>query len=169
MSCNNKLYLREDFKVLVDEDGPVHRYMISNYGRVFDTKNQQYVSHVLTGRPAYSYINYQTENKRKLRRVHNLLARTFIGTPKNKYETVDHIDNNPYNNTIDNLRWASKQTQCNNRRNNRYLIDEYGNKVFIKPYVQRYPEPENAYAWIMVRQDEKTIHQKPWCKNMKHS
>ena len=58
---------------------------------------------------------------------------------------------NPYNNTIDNLRWASKQTQCNNRRNNRYLIDEYGNKVLIKPYVQRYPEPENAYAWIMVR------------------
>ena len=137
--------------MLVDEDGPVPRYMISNYGRVFDTKNQQYVSHVLTGKPAYFYINYQTKSKRKLRRVHNLLARTFIGTPKNKHETVDHIDKNPYNNTLDNLRWASKQTQCNNRRNNRYLIDEYGNKVLIKQYVQKYPEPDNAYKWMMVR------------------
>ena len=31
------------------------------------------------------------------------------------------------------------------------MIDEYGNKVLIKPYVQKYSKPENAYSWMIVR------------------
>ena len=68
-------YLEEEFKILIDEGGEQTRYTISNYGRVFDTFKNTYVSQVLTGKPEYFYVNYyDNTGKRKLRRVHNLIA-----------------------------------------------------------------------------------------------
>ena len=46
-------YLKEEFKTLVDEEGLVKRYKISNYGRVFDTETNSFISQVLTGKPQY--------------------------------------------------------------------------------------------------------------------
>ena len=71
-------YLKEEFKTLIDEDGLVERYKISNYGRVFDTQANNFISQVLTGKPQYFYVNYNTLEKRKLRRFHNLMARAFL-------------------------------------------------------------------------------------------
>ena len=45
--------------------------------------------------------------------VHRLLAITYIENPENKKE-IDHIDGNPSNNSLNNLRWAIHKENLNN-------------------------------------------------------
>ena len=49
----------------------------------------------------------------KIYYVHRLLAITYIENPENKKE-IDHIDGNPSNNSLDNLRWATHKENLNN-------------------------------------------------------
>lgn len=44
--------------------------------------------------------------------VHRLVARLFIPNPMNK-PCVNHIDNNPSNNSVKNLEWVTKQENTN--------------------------------------------------------
>ena len=49
----------------------------------------------------------------KIYYIHRLLAITYIENPENKKE-IDHIDGNPSNNSLDNLRWATHKENLNN-------------------------------------------------------
>ena len=49
----------------------------------------------------------------KIYYVHRLLAITYIENPENKKE-IDHIDGNPSNSSLDNLRWATPKENSNN-------------------------------------------------------
>lgn len=45
--------------------------------------------------------------------VHRLVAETYIDNPRNK-PCIDHIDGNPFNNHVDNLRWVTHSENNNN-------------------------------------------------------
>jgi hypothetical protein len=47
-------------------------------------------------------------------KVHRLVAFAFLPNPNN-YPTVDHINRDPSNNNLSNLRWASMTLQAENR------------------------------------------------------
>lgn len=58
----------------------------------------------------YKQVNYK--GKRYL--IHRLVAECFLDNPNN-LPTVDHIDRNPSNNCVENLRWADHSIQILNR------------------------------------------------------
>lgn len=121
-------YLKEEWRPLTVE-GCEYRYEISNYGRVMDKLNNTLVSQVLTGKPAYFYVNLHPTNsdgvkgKRLLRRVHNLVGQVFLEKEDESYTIVDHIDRNKYNNSLDNLRWICRGGNSRNMNNNVKFTD----------------------------------------------
>lgn len=59
------------------------------------------------------HVNLWKNKIKKDWQVHRLVGLTFILNSENK-EQIDHIDNNPLNNNLTNLRWATCQE---NQRN----------------------------------------------------
>lgn len=73
-------------------------YKISNYGRVKNTKGVLVNG---TNNGGYIYIYIGIKKKEKL---HRLVAGLFIPNPEKK-RCVNHIDGDPFNNTLENLEW----------------------------------------------------------------
>ena len=60
------------------------------------------------------------------RTVHRLMAQAFLhNSDPQTCGTVDHIDGDPLNNTVGNLRWASRGLQSHNSRKRRGCISRY--------------------------------------------
>lgn len=70
-----------------------------------------YKSYIRSG--GYLKLTMKIDNVIRNILLHRLLAQAFIPNPENK-PMVDHIDGNPLNNSIDNLRWV---TASENSRN----------------------------------------------------
>lgn len=85
---------------------------VSNFGRVWWTSRKYPNGHFTYGSDSgkgYLRVGYQG----KLYQVHRLVAECFLENPDNKPE-VDHIDRNPKNNRVENLRFV---THSENQKN----------------------------------------------------
>ena len=85
------------------------RYMVSNQGRVKSLRNRtsygrlrKYWSDPL----GYQWIAYKKDGKQVKFSIHRAVAEAFIPNPDNK-PVVNHIDNDPSNNQLTNLEWAT--------------------------------------------------------------
>lgn len=61
-----------------------------------------------SGNKGYGRITLSKNGKTKRKMIHYWIAITFIPNPDNK-PCIDHIDDNPENNNVSNLRWVSYQ------------------------------------------------------------
>ena len=100
MNCEPLRDFENDYEIEVEAPHRIRKR--SNERIVGQFVNNDYVRVNLNGR-IYSY--------------HRILARHFIPNPDNLPQ-VDHIDRNPLNNSIENLRWVSASE--NNRNRTRY-------------------------------------------------
>lgn len=86
-------------------------YSVSTHGRVRNDKSGR----ILQYRSKTSPRRGVTLSKGKIRfqaSVHRLVAQAFIPNPENLPE-VNHIDENPSNNHVDNLEWCSREYNAN--------------------------------------------------------
>ena len=87
-------------------------YSVSTFGRV----NNNNTGKLLKGTKhpqGYTQVYLSKIEEKKKYMIHRLVAIAFIPNPENKND-VDHIDNNPANNSLYNLRWSSRSENLMN-------------------------------------------------------
>lgn len=115
VQINRNLILREDGKLFNVHTG------------------EEFIPKARVGRNI-QYIRVKSMNK--MWSVHQLVIK-FFGPPKpdGNYE-IDHIDRNPENNNITNLRWVTKQENNNNRKDS-LPVGERRCDMTLKEYKRR--------------------------------
>lgn len=97
-------------EIYKDIPGYEGSYQVSNYGNIKTLSDRWGRERILKTRinKGYSYIGLYLNHKRKMCAVHQLVAMAFLNHTPNGYElVVNHIDNNPQNNYLDNLELVS--------------------------------------------------------------
>ena len=85
-------------------------YEINKLGQVRNKTSKKILSQSLSSK-GYYQINIAN----KSRRIHKLLAETFISNPLN-LETVNHINGNKLDNNLSNLEWLSRSENVKHSR-----------------------------------------------------
>ncbi|AHL18637.1 putative HNH homing endonuclease [Listeria phage LP-114] len=86
----------------INKEGKVLSNKIGKFREIFGTKHPQ----------GYYQFSLRVSGKSVGIQLHRLLAMAFIPIPeelKNEKNCVDHIDGNPENNSLENLRWTNYQ------------------------------------------------------------
>jgi hypothetical protein len=137
-------------EIYKDVEGFPH-YEVSNLGNVRHKKRKQILK-PRENKKKGTYICFEVhladETKiQKNQKIHRLVANAFIPNPENKTE-IDHIDRNPANNRVDNLRWttrAENMINCSLRSDN---ISGHRGIYFVK----------QRQKWVICYEFEKKKH-----------
>jgi len=87
----------------------------------------------------YLFVVLSKNNKQKSFLIHRLIALHFIDNPNN-YKCVDHVNINPKDNRIENLRWINHSGNNKNRKNyGKYMkgvtFNKNNNKFVAQIYI----------------------------------
>lgn len=91
-------------------DAPNGIYWVSNKGRVWSSYRKRLIA-LRTDKDGYKFFHYYHNGEGTTMRVHRLVAMVFLPNPNN-LPIVEHLDCNPANNCVENLRWST--TLANN-------------------------------------------------------
>lgn len=133
-------------------------YQVSNYGKVKSLEreidNKWGKTHLLKGRIlkpqidkyGYLYVNLYKDKKNYHKTIHRLVATAFIPNPDN-LPCVNHRDENPKNNFVENLEW------CDNAYNLNYGgRKERAAKSRLKPVYQYDLEGNLVKKWNSLKE-----------------
>ena len=96
-------------------------YEISNYGQVRRIgSNKNLSASTKKGKHPYQRVHLCKDGKARYLLVHRLVLEAFVGPCPPGYQCL-HLDNNPRNNRLDNLKWGTP-------KENHSTIDRTGEK-----------------------------------------
>lgn len=114
-------------EVWKDIEGYEGHYQVSNFGRVKSIKKSNrgrkfshdgILAQSYCGVMRYPHVPLSKNGRHKNFSVHRLVAQAFIPNPM-QFPIVNHIDENPQNNHVDNLEWCTQEYNCNHGRANK--------------------------------------------------
>jgi len=119
----------------INEDGEVRNDITGRIKKPFANKRNGYLS-----------VDLYKDNKSKKVSIHRLVAEAFIPNIENK-ATVDHIDGNRKNNSVNNLRWATYS-----ENNSRFgTIGVRSEPIVVKHYAEERKKRGGGHlAWLDV-------------------
>lgn len=124
--------MKEIWKTITETEG---KYEISNLGRVRGVDRYARVcgggQRFVKGRiikpcvctNKYLTLNASMGKNTKHLLIHRLVAQYFIPNPHN-YPEVNHKDENPQNNRVDNLEWCTPKYNCNYGTRNQRCMEK---------------------------------------------
>tara|TARA_Y100001963_G_C6510818_1_gene322050 strand:- start:58 stop:522 length:465 start_codon:yes stop_codon:yes gene_type:complete len=134
-------------------------YIIYENGKIYNTKTKIWLK-PCKNQDGYLQLKLCKDGKQKHFRLHRLLAKTFIPNPNN-LECVDHINGVRDDNRLENLRWYSKENNCNNRKNNPKILSR--NRLISGNYYKEYSFRKKYYKNIYYK-TSKNINIIRWYK-----
>lgn len=149
------------------------RYLLHKDGRVYSIRKHKLLRQQLSTH-GYPKVMLWSNYKHKNYMIHRLLAEHFIPNPNLNKTSINHIDGNILNNSLDNLEW------CTQKENIKNSIDRGTFKPvkFVKPGVPPRPVEgikdgkKTKYLSIMeASRQTNTIHQNihKVCNGQRHT
>ena len=151
--------MSEIWKPIIETEG---KYEISNWGNVRGVDRYARVCgngrRLVKGKMikpcrctnGYLTLNASMGNKTLHLLIHRLVAQYFIPNP-NKYPEVNHKDENPENNHVDNLEWCTPKYNCNYGTRNQRCME----KVIKKAVNQYTLDGEFVARYEMIKDAER--------------
>ena len=103
----------ENMEIWKDIKGYEGLYQVSNLGRVKSLKfGKEKILRLIIDKKKYIHVNFWKNKKSKTFLVHRLVAMAFLPNPQN-LPVVNHKDENPSNNNVDNLEFCDQKYNCN--------------------------------------------------------
>lgn len=81
-------------------------YLISKEGKLYSLRRRKFLK-PFRNEKGYLVVELWKNQTRKSRKLHKLVAETFVANPKNLTE-VNHKDGNKSNNCAENLEWCTR-------------------------------------------------------------
>ncbi|AGE53479.1 hypothetical protein ATCVGM07011_275R [Acanthocystis turfacea Chlorella virus GM0701.1] len=127
-------------------------YGIDKFGNVKNVEIGQMTSRHDTNK--YNIVAISHEGKLRTIRVARAIASTFLGPPPTLEHTADHIDQDSLNDTVENIRWASKSEQNHNRNKpstnkSAFIIVKGGMEHTIKEWTEIFRKPNGERVCII--------------------
>ena len=122
-------------------------YQVSNRGRVkslerIDNNNHKVKEKILkmvSDKDGYLIINLYKNGKHKTCRIHRLVANAFLENPNN-YPQINHLDENPKNNHVNNLNWCTAKQNNNHGKHNEKVSNALKGKPKEKQHILKLRE-----------------------------
>ena len=127
-------------------------YEVSDQGRVKSLKfrKERIMKQLITPK-GYIRVGLRKNGYQKMCKVHRLVAQTFIPNPQNLPQ-VNHIDENPSNNKVENLEWCDAKYNNNYGTHNRRIADKKS-----KPVIQYTKSGELVREWKSIKDVERNL------------
>ena len=93
-------------------------YHISKEGKVYSRKSEEWQllkGGVIKGDPSVTLSNH---GKHLSQRVYRLMALVYLPKPCSPNLVIRHLDDNPLNNRLENLKWGTQKENMRDARNN---------------------------------------------------